>query len=175
MDSKCPVAQETSNVASETIENKRPQLPCGLPSKCEWSLNTEVKSPHRHLPLPAPSKIKNSILECVGNTPIVRLNRVPARHNLKCEVLVKCEYFNAGGSVKDRIALRMIEEAEAKGLIKPGYTLIEPTSGKSGFASLYLRSIITMTLRLICPLQIQATPASASHWPPRSKVTAASS
>lgn len=125
-------ASSSDGLASNLIETstKRPQLTCGLPSRCEWSLGTTKPDPHRHVPFTQPAKIKTSVLECVGNTPMVRLNRVPAKHNLKCEVLVKCEYFNAGGSVKDRIAMRMIEDAEAKGIIKPGYTLIEPTSGK---------------------------------------------
>ena len=74
--------------------------------------------------------IINSILEAVGDTPIVRLNRVGVE--LDCELYAKCEYLNAGGSVKDRIGLNMIERAEASGRIKPGDTLIEPTSGNTG-------------------------------------------
>jgi len=80
----------------------------------------------------AQQKIYNSILEVVGNTPLVRLNKIPQSMGLECEVLVKCEWFNAGGSVKDRIGLRMIEDAEKEGRIKPGYTIIEPTSGNTG-------------------------------------------
>ena len=74
--------------------------------------------------------ILNNILNAVGNTPIVRLDKIGA--NLKCNLLGKCEYFNPGGSVKDRIGKNMIEQAEKKGLIKPGDTLIEPTSGNTG-------------------------------------------
>ncbi|MBC8311948.1 MAG: cystathionine beta-synthase [Candidatus Marinimicrobia bacterium] len=74
--------------------------------------------------------IINDILKAVGNTPIVRLNRVGKE--LDCELYAKCEYFNAGGSVKDRIGVNMIEKAEAAGRIKPGDTLIEPTSGNTG-------------------------------------------
>ena len=62
---------------------------------------------------------------------MVRLNRIPQSLGIKAQVFAKLEYFNAGGSVKDRIALRMIEEAEKEGRIKPGYTLIEPTSGNT--------------------------------------------
>lgn len=62
---------------------------------------------------------------------MVRLNRVPQSLGIKAQVYAKLEFFNAGGSVKDRIALRMIEEAEKEGRIKPGYTLIEPTSGNT--------------------------------------------
>ncbi len=74
--------------------------------------------------------IKNNILECIGKTPLVRLNRVTA--GIKCTVAAKIEYFNPGGSVKDRPALRMIEEAEKAGKLKPGGTIIEPTSGNTG-------------------------------------------
>ncbi|MDJ0975261.1 MAG: pyridoxal-phosphate dependent enzyme, partial [Planctomycetota bacterium] len=71
-----------------------------------------------------------TILEAVGQTPMVRLQRVG--RSTGCEILVKCEFLNAGGSVKDRIGKRMIEEAEKSGRIKPGDTLIEPTSGNTG-------------------------------------------
>lgn len=73
----------------------------------------------------------DSIIQHIGNTPLVRLNRVPQSLGIEATVYAKLEYFNAGGSVKDRIALRMIEEAEKSGRIKPGDTLIEPTSGNT--------------------------------------------
>lgn len=72
----------------------------------------------------------NNILEAVGKTPIVRINRLA--NDLPCEVYAKCEFLNPGGSVKDRIAVQMIEEAEKAGRIKPGDTLIEATSGNAG-------------------------------------------
>lgn len=72
-----------------------------------------------------------SATELIGNSPLVRLNKVPQSLGIECEVYAKTELFNAGGSVKDRIALRMIEEAEKSGRIKPGDTLIEPTSGNT--------------------------------------------
>jgi cystathionine beta-synthase len=72
-----------------------------------------------------------SITEQIGNTPLVRLNKLPRALGIQAKVYAKLEFFNAGGSVKDRIALRMIEEAERKGRIKPGDTLIEPTSGNT--------------------------------------------
>ena len=74
--------------------------------------------------------ILKDILETVGETPIVKLNKVGS--NLKCELYAKCEFFNPGGSIKDRIGKQMIEEAEKAGKIKPGDTLIEPTSGNTG-------------------------------------------
>lgn len=72
----------------------------------------------------------NNILEAVGRTPIVRFNRIG--RDLNCEMYGKCEFFNPGGSVKDRIAVEMIESAEKSGKIKPGDTLIEATSGNTG-------------------------------------------
>ncbi|GCB81950.1 hypothetical protein scyTo_0023042, partial [Scyliorhinus torazame] len=80
---------------------------------------------------PTPDIMPN-ILSKIGNTPMVRLNKVARAHGLQCELLAKCEYFNAGGSVKDRIALRMVEDAEQSGELKPGDTIIEPTSGNTG-------------------------------------------
>ncbi len=75
-------------------------------------------------------KIHDSILDAIGQTPMVRLRRIGAETG--CEILVKCEYLNAGGSVKDRIGRRMLEEAQRSGRIRPGDTLIEPTSGNTG-------------------------------------------
>ena len=75
-------------------------------------------------------KILNNILEAIGNTPIVKLNRVGV--DLDCNMLVKCEFFNSGGSIKDRIGYNMVQKAEKEGDIKPGDTLIEPTSGNTG-------------------------------------------
>ncbi|KCV71933.1 cystathionine beta-synthase [Fonticula alba] len=74
----------------------------------------------------------DSILGCIGNTPMVRLDRLAKAAGLECELWAKCEFFNAGGSVKDRIGLRMVEEAEKDGILKPGFTIIEPTSGNTG-------------------------------------------
>lgn len=76
------------------------------------------------------AQIYDSILDAIGNTPLVRLRTIGRKTG--CEILAKCEFVNAGGSVKDRIGRRMVEEAEKKGRIKPGDTLIEPTSGNTG-------------------------------------------
>jgi cysteine synthase len=72
-----------------------------------------------------------SAADLIGNTPLVRLNKIPQALGIECDVYAKVEFLNAGGSVKDRIALRMVEEAEKSGRIKPGDTLIEPTSGNT--------------------------------------------
>ena len=89
-----------------------------------------------------------NILATIGKTPVVKLNRLG--QELACELYVKCEFFNPGGSVKDRIGYEMVVNAERDGLIKPGDTLIEPTSGNTGIglalagAVLGYKVIITM-------------------------------
>jgi cystathionine beta-synthase len=101
--------------------------------RCTWYLGTQEKSPHIHSSFdPTPRKILDNVLDYIGHTPLIRLNRIPQSEGLKCEVLAKCEFFNAGGSVKDRIGKRMLIDAEKTGRIKPGDTLIEATSGNTG-------------------------------------------
>ncbi|MBQ6653642.1 MAG: cysteine synthase family protein, partial [Prevotella sp.] len=78
------------------------------------------------------SKIAKQLTDLVGNTPLMELNKFSAANGIETPVIAKVEYFNPGGSVKDRIALAMIEDAEAKGILKPGATIIEPTSGNTG-------------------------------------------
>ena len=78
------------------------------------------------------TKIIKKLTELIGNTPLVELDKFSANKGLDKPVIAKVEYFNPGGSVKDRIALAMIEDAEEKGLLKPGATIIEPTSGNTG-------------------------------------------
>lgn len=87
---------------------------------------TESGKPRKYRP------IMDSILDNIGNTPMVRINRVNKTAGVKCEVLAKCEFFNAGGSLKDRIGKRMVEDAEKSGRLKKGDTLIEATSGNTG-------------------------------------------
>ena len=76
--------------------------------------------------------IHNSILELVGQTPLVRLSTYAGNRQLEAELIAKVEFFNPGGSVKDRVALAMIQQAERDGILKPGGTIIEPTSGNTG-------------------------------------------
>lgn len=95
-------------------------------------------------------KIKDDITDCVGNTPLVRLNNITKADGIKCEILAKCEFLNPGGSVKDRIGRRMVLDALESGRIKKGDILIEPTSGNTGIglscaaAAKGFRMIITM-------------------------------
>ena len=79
-------------------------------------------------------KILNSIVETIGNTPLVRLNKIKSYFNIKGEIIAKLEFFNPLSSVKDRIGLSMIEEAENNGSIKKNATIIEPTSGNTGIS-----------------------------------------
>lgn len=78
------------------------------------------------------ARIYEKLTELVGHTPLVDLQRLAAKKNAQAQVVAKVEYFNPGGSVKDRIALNMIEDAEQKGILKPGSVIIEPTSGNTG-------------------------------------------
>jgi len=95
------------------------------------------------------SKICESALDLIGFTPMVRMSRLAAHLEVECELLGKCEFFNAGGSVKDRIGKRMVEEAEKSGRIKPGDILIEPTSGNTG-VGLCLAAAIKGYHMIIC-------------------------
>merc|ERR1719162_1422962 len=94
-------------------------------------------------------EICDSALDLIGFTPMVRLSRLSKVLGHECEILGKCEFFNAGGSVKDRIAKRMVEEAEKSGRIKPGDILIEPTSGNTGIG-LCLTAAIKGYRMIIC-------------------------
>jgi cysteine synthase A len=78
------------------------------------------------------SKIYKSLTELIGRTPLLELSNYEKKHELKAKVIGKLEYFNPAGSVKDRIAKAMIEDAEARGVLKPGSVIIEPTSGNTG-------------------------------------------
>jgi len=94
-------------------------------------------------------KIAASVLELVGNTPLVRLNRLPKAGG--ATVLAKVESLNPGGSVKDRIAVSMIEDAERRGLLKPGSTIVEPTSGNTGIGLAIVAAVRGYRLILTMP------------------------
>ena len=86
-------------------------------------------------------KIYEDLTKLVGRTPLVHLARLEKAEKLKARLLAKVEYFNPGGSVKDRIALAMIEAAEADGTLKPGASIIEPTSGNTGIGLAWVASV----------------------------------
>ena len=127
-----------------------------------------------------------NILSTIGHTPVVKINRLG--RDLECELYAKCEYFNPGGSVKDRIGYEMIKKAELEGRIKPGDTLIEPTSGNTGIgialagAVLGYKVVITMPEKMSQEKQsvlerlgatIYRTPTEAASHSPESHISLA--
>ena len=95
--------------------------------------------------------IKNSLTELIGHTPLLALHRWAKQQQLAAEIVAKVEYFNPGGSVKDRVALSMITDAEEKGLLKPGSLIIEPTSGNTGVGLAWVASVKGYRLILTMP------------------------
>ncbi|KAI7372138.1 cystathionine beta-synthase [Hortaea werneckii] len=147
---------------------------------------TPVMSHLSSTPPRQPPPIMDSILQNIGNTPLVRLNRIPQSAGIKCNIYAKCEFFNAGGSVKDRIALRMVEAAEKEGRLTPGHSvLIEPTSGNTGIGLALVgavkgyRTIITLPEKMSSEkvsvlkalgAEIIRTPTSAAWDSPESHI-----
>lgn len=97
------------------------------------------------------TKIAKRLTELVGNTPLLEIGNYNANKDLKANIIVKLEYFNPAGSVKDRIALSMIEDAEAAGRLKPGATIIEPTSGNTGVGLAFVAAAKGYKLILTMP------------------------
>lgn len=97
------------------------------------------------------AKIHQNLTSLIGNTPLLEVTNIEKAEGLKARLVVKIEYFNPGGSVKDRIALAMIESAEAKGLLKPGAVIIEPTSGNTGIGLAWVASVKGYRLVLTMP------------------------
>lgn len=95
--------------------------------------------------------IYQSLTELIGNTPLLQINNIAKAEDLKATVLVKIESFNPGGSVKDRVALSMIETAEKEGILHPGSTIIEPTSGNTGIGLAWVASVKGYNLILTMP------------------------
>ncbi|XP_023935876.2 cystathionine beta-synthase [Bicyclus anynana] len=89
--------------------------------------------PHIIRALDKNQKVHENILNVIGNTPLVKLNKIPQQEGIQCQMYAKCEFLNPGGSVKDRIAFRMVQDAERQGILIPGKSvIIEPTSGNTG-------------------------------------------
>lgn len=168
-----------------------------LESRCKWGLESAkgevdmskmTQGPHSLQQLKKPSKVLPDVLHHIGNTPLVRINRISKAAGLKCELLAKCEFFNAGGSVKDRIALRMVEDAEKAGQLKPGDTIIEPTSGNTGIGLALAAAVKGYRCVIVLPEKMSAekvatlralgaeivrTPTSASWDSPESHISVA--
>ncbi|KAI9710274.1 MAG: cystathionine beta-synthase [Bogoriella megaspora] len=132
-----------------------------------------------------PPVVMDSVTQQIGNTPLIRLNKIPQSLGIEATIYAKLEMFNAGGSVKDRIALRMIEAAERSGRIKPGDTLIEPTSGNTGIGLALVgavkgyRTIITLPEKMspekvavlrALNAEIIRTPTAAAYDSPESHI-----
>ena len=97
------------------------------------------------------SGIAKKITELVGNTPLLELASYGVSQNLGATIVAKLEYFNPAGSVKDRVALNMIDEAEREGILKPGATIIEPTSGNTGVGLAFVSAARGYKLILTMP------------------------
>lgn len=97
------------------------------------------------------AKIAKQLTELIGHTPLLELTKFSASHGLQTPIIAKVEYFNPGGSVKDRIALAMIEDAEQRGILKPGATIIEPTSGNTGVGLALVSAVKGYKLILTMP------------------------
>jgi len=113
----------------------------------------DAASPRPVVPAKAPGRgrIYASITDTIGDTPLVKLNRLPAERGIKATILAKLEFFNPISSVKDRIGVNMIDALEASGALKPGGTLIEPTSGNTGIALAFVAAARGYRLILVMP------------------------
>lgn len=97
------------------------------------------------------ARIAKQLTELIGHTPLLELTKFSASHGLQTPIIAKVEYFNPGGSVKDRVALSMIEDAEQQGILKPGATIIEPTSGNTGVGLALVSAVKGYKLILTMP------------------------
>lgn len=96
-------------------------------------------------------KIAKQIIDLIGHTPLVELSKFSKLHGAETPIIAKVEYFNPGGSIKDRVAFSMIEDAERKGILKPGATIIEPTSGNTGVGEALVAAVKGYKLILTMP------------------------
>jgi cysteine synthase B len=113
-------------------------------------MNRWVRSLHSELRHVSPETCAKSVLECIGDTALVKINRV-GLNSRRVEIYAKMESFNPGGSVKDRSALKIIEDAERSGLLTPGKVLLDSTSGNMGIAYAMIASVKGYPLELVMP------------------------
>ncbi|XP_057656686.1 cystathionine beta-synthase-like [Diorhabda carinulata] len=112
--------------------------------KCPWTKDIQKteRSPHSKWNWkPNTSNVFPDVLAATGNTPMIKLNKIPKTENVECEIYGKCEFLNPVGSVKDRMVIRCIEDAERSGLLKPGATIIEASSGNTGISVAWAASV----------------------------------
>jgi cysteine synthase len=120
-------------------------------SKVQASASAQATATSGAVDLPGRGRVYDSIADAFGDTPLVRLNKLPQQNGVKAAILAKLEYFNPAGSVKDRIGSAMIAAMERAGVIKPDTTLIEPTSGNTGIALAFVAAAKGYRLKLVMP------------------------
>ncbi|XP_066245329.1 cystathionine beta-synthase-like [Euwallacea similis] len=139
-----PINNKKNDLVWVSPLNKEFTTP-GVVKKCTWreSLGKNIISPHTKHDWGAKYThgVFPDVLSMIGNTPLVKLNKIPREEGLECNIYAKCEFLNPGGSIKDRMVKRMFEDAEEQGLIKPGMTIIEPSSGNTGIAIALISSL----------------------------------
>ncbi|XP_065206016.1 cystathionine beta-synthase-like protein [Planococcus citri] len=144
-----------NSISKEELIKSFQEVRPDKPSRCTWRQDSTLKqSPHSHVTPAKNNKILPNMLHAIGNTPMVRLNKIPLEENVKCEMVVKCEFMNPGGSVKDRIGHRMVEEAEKSNILKPGMTIIEPSSGNTGIGLAVAAAIKGYRCIVVMPLKM---------------------
>jgi cystathionine beta-synthase len=126
--------------------------------KCTWFPGTTEENPHPRCPRNKNirDQIMPDILYNIGETPCVRINKIGKSAGLKCDLVAKCEFFNSGGSVKDRIARYMVESAAESGRLKPGDTIIEPTSGNTGIGLALAAAVRGYKCTIVLPEKMSA-------------------
>lgn len=126
--------------------------------KCPWRqlLGTNTPSVHtkQDWKQMCPNGVFPDVLSMIGNTPLVKLNNIPKSAGLECNVYAKCEFLNPGGSIKDRMVKRMFDDAEKQGLIKPGMTIIELSSGNTGISIALIASLKGYKCVIVMPEKI---------------------
>lgn len=149
------VRTASEGMSAELVEHLRKHSPINVGVVGSSSTAEEMRGAGYSVVEPSlddngtPMQAADSVLDLIGNTPLVRLDRLA--RNTKPHVLAKLEYLNPGGSVKDRPALTMIEEAERQGLIKPGGTIVEPTSGNTGVGLAIVAARKKYKCVFVCP------------------------